>query len=77
MQSMTMRWKERIEYRHRRRCLYVESLSTTDTQNNVPLTESMSCPGTAGDIPGQNIPVIEVPWTAYVEDEASNVELFR
>ncbi|CAK39391.1 hypothetical protein An07g04720 [Aspergillus niger] len=46
-------------------------------RNNVPLTESMSCPGTAGDIPGQNIPVIEVPWTAYVEDEASNVELFR
>ncbi|PYH32104.1 uncharacterized protein BO87DRAFT_313388 [Aspergillus neoniger CBS 115656] len=38
---------------------------------------SMSCPGTAGDIPGQTVPAIEVPRPAYIKDEASNVKLFR
>ncbi|RAK82929.1 hypothetical protein BO79DRAFT_162182 [Aspergillus costaricaensis CBS 115574] len=38
---------------------------------------SMSCPGTAGDIPGQTVPAIEVPRPAYIKDEASNAKLFR
>ncbi|PWY80228.1 hypothetical protein BO83DRAFT_355724 [Aspergillus eucalypticola CBS 122712] len=51
--------------------------TTSQAEDRLRVERSMSCPGTAGDIPGQTVPAIEVPRPAYIKDEASNVKLFR